>query len=177
MDEFGQGLNKLALMNPHEIQIGILKRLKGTPIIRHTREFDMRFNPEPPYNILSNTLINFHDMQRLSRFSRYWDMIINSGRFAHSKPLILGDQPFENFIQLSDWLFLETGQTHKFELQRLFKLLYQALIEIFGCTQDDAETALTADFAQSGLKGQANFSGKAQQQGKKITAKTRQLRH
>ncbi|MDH5570843.1 MAG: B12-binding domain-containing radical SAM protein [Gammaproteobacteria bacterium] len=177
MQAFSNSLNKLAVINPDEIQIGILKRLKGTPIIRHTSEFDMRFNPEPPYNILSNKLIDFNDMQRLSRFSRYWDMIINSGRFNHSKPLILLTQPFDNFMALSDWLYAETGQTHKFELQRLFKLLYRALIDILDCDLKEAETALTADFVQSGLKGRANFSEKTQQQEKKASGKTRQLRH
>ena len=33
---FAQGFDRLWALQPHEIQVGILKRLRGTPIIRHT---------------------------------------------------------------------------------------------------------------------------------------------
>eukprot|EP01041_Mallomonas_annulata_P040534 gene40534-64456_t len=33
---FAQGFDKLHALQPHEIQLGILKRLRGTPIARHT---------------------------------------------------------------------------------------------------------------------------------------------
>ncbi|MCW9031669.1 MAG: B12-binding domain-containing radical SAM protein, partial [Gammaproteobacteria bacterium] len=45
LDSFSHGFNKLIKMDPHEIQVGVLKRLRGTPIIRHTEEYDMRYNP------------------------------------------------------------------------------------------------------------------------------------
>lgn len=51
--------------------MGILKRLRGAPIARHTEEFDLRFSPDPPYQILTNSVIDFATMQRISRFARY----------------------------------------------------------------------------------------------------------
>ena len=33
---FGRGFDRLYALRPHEIQVGILKRLRGTPIARHT---------------------------------------------------------------------------------------------------------------------------------------------
>jgi radical SAM superfamily enzyme YgiQ (UPF0313 family) len=157
MASFAAGLNRLVRLDPHEIQVGILKRLRGAPIARHVDEFELRFNPYPPYNILSNNLIGFDDMQRLSRFARYWDMIINSGRFKHSKVLIFGDDPFQCFMLLSDWLYAVTGQTHRIALRRLFELLYEALTEQLD--KDVAETTrlLSADYERSGLKGRPLF--------------------
>ncbi len=52
---FAEGFNRLIALNPHEIQVGILKRLRGAPIARHTAAFDLRFNPQPPYNLLCST--------------------------------------------------------------------------------------------------------------------------
>jgi len=126
-ESFAKGFNELVAMNPHEIQVGVLKRLRGTPIIRHSIEYDMRYSPTAPYEILSNNIIDFKEMQKLKRFARYWDMIANSGRFKHTKDFLLGSNPFENFLMLSNWLYSETQQTHKLALPRLFKLLFNFL--------------------------------------------------
>ncbi len=185
IDSFARGLNQLYAMNPHEIQVGILKRLRGTPIIRHTDDYAMRYNPQPPYNILSNSLINFFEMQQLSRFARYWDLIINTGRFTHSVPLLLGvtdnseNTAFENFFRLSQWLFASTGQTHKISLERLFALLYQGMCDELQLDKQQVESTLLQDFAQSGIKGEAKFLQRKSVKGeaKRIQAAQRQLRH
>ena len=146
IESFKQGFNQLVALNPHEIQVGILKRLKGTPIARHDERFSMRYNPNPPYNLLSNDRIDFSTMQRLSRFARYWDMIANSGRFSHSLSLILEGDPFGRFLQLSDWLFETTGQTHKIKLNRLFRLLYDGMIQRLSITPEATLQVLHRDF-------------------------------
>lgn len=157
VESFADGLNQLYQLQPHEIQVGILKRLRGTPIIRHTEIFDLRFNPLPPYNIVSNTLIDFKMMQRLNRFARYWDLIINSGRFGASKPILLGDLPFQNFLTLSDWIFASCGQTHKISLERLFKLLYEGMTISLNIPSQQVSECLLKDFKCSGIKGVAKF--------------------
>ena len=120
---FAEGFNTLVALNPHEIQFGILKRLRGTPIIRHTERYKMIYDPAPPYAILATEDIDFMIMQRLVRFARYWDMIANSGRFANSIKLILADDPFARFIALTDWLYEKTDATHKIALDRLAQLV------------------------------------------------------
>jgi hypothetical protein len=114
---------------PHEIQFGILKRLRGTPIIRHTDAFQLRFNPEAPYNILSTDRIDFLTLQRMNRFARYWDLIANSGRFAHSLPVLLADSAFANFMTFSDWLFQQTKSQHGVALDKLYALLESYLLQ------------------------------------------------
>jgi len=157
IESIATGFNKLASLNPHEIQVGILKRLKGTPIIRHTDNFKLRFNPYPPYNILSTDRIDFPSMQRLNRFARYWDMIANSGRFPNTLPLLLAETPFERFLKFSDWLYTSTHQTHKISLSRLFDLLYKGLKEALELTQMQIEHVLLEDFTLAGIKGHPKF--------------------
>jgi len=62
LESFAEGFDRLVKLRPHEIQVGVLKRLKGTPIIRHTNIFDMTYNPAPPYNLLSNRDLSFSDI-------------------------------------------------------------------------------------------------------------------
>jgi radical SAM superfamily enzyme YgiQ (UPF0313 family) len=88
LESFAAGFDRLIALGPHEIQVGILKRLRGTPIVRHDAEWQMRYNSHPPYEILQNRLMDFATMQRLRRFARYWDLLGNSGNFVETTPLI-----------------------------------------------------------------------------------------
>ncbi|HEX2586229.1 MAG TPA: DUF4080 domain-containing protein, partial [Steroidobacteraceae bacterium] len=157
VESFTNGFDRLVKLNPHEIQVGILKRLRGTPIARHTEAFDMRYNPQPPYNILSNMDIDFSTMQRLNRFARYWDMINNSGRFVRTRPLLLGDSPFSRFLTFSDWLFETTGQTHRLALDRLYNAVFDGITTLFNVDIETARDTLTRDYYESGARGSPKF--------------------
>src|SRR5207245_5251218 len=86
LESFGAGFDRLVALRPHEIQVGILKRLRGTPIVRHDAEWQMVYNSHPPYEILQTKLVDFATMQRLRRFARYWDLVGNSGNFVETTP-------------------------------------------------------------------------------------------
>jgi len=128
LKNFSKSFDKLVALNPHEIQLGILKRLRGVPLNRHNEKYSLRFNPESPYNILRTRDIDFNTMQSVNRFARYWDMIANSGRFNHTLPLILQDTAFNGFMLLSNHLYQTSGSTWKISLKRLFLLIYEYLI-------------------------------------------------
>lgn len=184
LSSFAAGFDELVKMDPHEIQVGILKRLRGTPIIRHTDEYDVRYNPAAPYEILSNNIIDFSTMQKLKRFARYWDMIANSGRFKYSKSFLLGNKPFENFSALANWLHSETDQTHKIALPRLFRLLFKFMTQELKRDEHQATQLLLKDFEASGIKGQPKFMNHEQNMTTESTNKafkrrseSRQKRH
>ncbi len=171
---FAKGFDLLVSLKAQEIQMGILKRLRGTPVIRHSSNYKMIFNPNPPYTVLSTEDMNSHTLFRINRFARYWDMIANSGRFPSTLPEILGDNPFNNFMALSDWLFKITGQTHKIALPRLFKLIYQ-----FFHSSKSIKTNLEQDFDKTGIKSLFSSVIGEQPLNSKITqaASSRQKRH
>jgi len=163
LENFGESFDQLALLRPQEIQLGILKRLRGAPINRHSEEYQLRYNPNPPYNILSTRDIDFATMQRVNRFARYWDVIANSGRFTNTLPLVLGDAPFQRFLQVSDSLYQTSGSTWKIALKRLFDMLYPVLTNELGMTASEASEVLLKDYERAGLKGKPDFSMKSSQ--------------
>jgi len=152
LESFQDSFDQLYACKPHEIQMGILKRLKGSPIIRHTENFDLRFNPLPPFNILSTDRVDFATMQLVNRFARYWDMIGNSGRFKHTLAYLLEEHPFEHFMAITNWLFEETGQTHKINLKRLYELMSQAVEALFPEKHTTVLPYIEQDYTGSGLK-------------------------
>ena len=146
VDSFAAGFDRLVALGPQEIQVGLLKRLRGTPIIRHDREWGMVYSPEPPYEILQTKLIDFFSMQRLRRFARYWDLVGNSGNFVETTPLLWRDgSPFQGFLRFSDWLYAQTRQTHSIALQRLRDLVARFLTEEIERPTEEVQRVLQRD--------------------------------
>lgn len=158
VDSFAQGFDKLYELRPQEIQVGILKRLRGTPIIRHDAEWQMVYSPQAPYEILRTKMISFHEMCRMRRFARYWDMLANSGRFVHALPVVLEQgSPFANFMQLSDWLWQTTRQTHGIALVRSFELFLQFVQETRPTLLPTFVQALWRDYRRDGRTDKPTF--------------------
>ena len=157
LESFADGFDQLHALAPHEIQFGILKRLRGTPITRHTEAFAMVYDPQTPYTILQNSTIDFTTLQRINRFARYWDMVANSGRFSLGLTLLLGGgSAFHNFLAFSDWLWRTTGKTHEFALEKLLDLLHDHLVDERRLPAADVRAALLADYSASGARGKPN---------------------
>jgi radical SAM superfamily enzyme YgiQ (UPF0313 family) len=162
-DSFAAGFDRLIALGPHEIQVGILKRLRGTPISRHDAEWGMVYNPHPPYEILQNKLIGFCDMQRIRRFARYWDLVGNSGNFPETLPLIWeapgrgAQSPFQSFMRWSEWLYQRAGRTDRIALVRLMELLFRYLTEELQHDRQTAARALWRDYRRGGRRDKPAF--------------------
>ncbi len=157
IEQFAAGFDRLVELAPHEIQFGILKRLRGAPIARHSEEHALRFNPDPPYNILSTRVIDFATMQRLSRFSRYWDIVANSGRYPRTLALLLADAAFGNFLAFSDWLYATTRQTHALAHERLVHLLHDFLLGVRALEAVQVNAVLLEDYRAAGGRSRLRF--------------------
>ncbi len=81
LTSFAKGFDELHSWGPQEIQVGILKRLKGTPIIRHDQGFAMTYSEVQPFQILQTRDLSFHEVAFMNKFAKYWDLYANSGRF------------------------------------------------------------------------------------------------
>jgi radical SAM superfamily enzyme YgiQ (UPF0313 family) len=159
LESFAAGFDRLVALGPQEIQVGILKRLRGTPISRHDRSWEMVYSAQPPYEILQNKLLDFPTMQRLRRFSRYWDLVANSGNFLETTPLLWsrGRSAFAAFMRWSDWLFTETGRRHGISLIHLAEKLFTYLTREEGLDPLQVATALWNDYRRAGRSDKPLF--------------------
>lgn len=168
LSSFGRGFDRLyaALTDGDddgaggggEIQVGILKRLRGAPIARHTDAFGMVYADDPPYEVLQTAAIPFADLQRLKRFSRYFDVVSNAGRLPQTTSLLMkpsaSASAFQSFLSFSDWLWAETRATHGIALPRLATLIAQFLVEVQHVDEAAVHQALQADFGREKLPSQ-----------------------
>ncbi|HWV99314.1 MAG TPA: DUF4080 domain-containing protein [Candidatus Acidoferrum sp.] len=169
VESFAAGFDGLIKLEPQEIQVGILKRLRGTPIVRHDAEWRMVYSPDPPYEILQNRLIDFPTMQTLRRFARYWDLVGNSGNFVETTPLLwsaeapaaLEDErpgsPFYAFMRWSEWLHTQVGRTDGIAFVRLMELLFKYLTTELKLEALRAAAALWRDYQRGGRHDKPGF--------------------
>jgi radical SAM superfamily enzyme YgiQ (UPF0313 family) len=163
LESFAAGFDRLIALGPHEIQVGMLKRLRGTPIIRHDAEWQMVYNQHPPYELLQNRLIDFPTMQKLRRFARYWDLVGNSGNFVETTPLIWGKagqapvSPFAGFMRWSEWLHGRVGRTDSIALVRLMELLFEFLTGERRLDPKQVAAALWRDYQRGGRHDKPAF--------------------
>jgi len=150
LSSFAAGFDALLAAAPDEFQVGILKRLRGAAITRHDQEWHMHYSASPPYEILQTKDIDFELMQRLKRFSRYFDMVVNSGRFKAAAPLIWTDQsPFYAFLNFSDWLYAQVGRTSAIAPTKLADHLIRYLVEEKSCDEAVALAAVNPAHKQT----------------------------
>ena len=205
LQSFAEGFDRLLAIGPHEVQLGILKRLRGAPLTRHTQTHGMHYAPEPPYTVWQTGVVSADTLQRFTRFARYWDLLANSGRFGQTLALLLQGVPpqlataprpdkdadhhattssaFWRFMAWSDWLWLQLGSTHQITPEVLVDALFDYLGHPATWPEATVRQALLADYLASGARANPRAlhgllpRPAASAEKKSRTLATRQKRH
>lgn len=114
---FAEDFDKLISSRPAELQIGILKRLRGAPIKRHTEEFKMVYSKYPPYEIMQTSTMSYGELQQIKRVARYFDIFYNSGNFPKL------EWNFARWLDFSNYIWNNYKQTHKISRKRQQEIL------------------------------------------------------
>ncbi|NVO07993.1 MAG: DUF4080 domain-containing protein, partial [Rhodoferax sp.] len=157
-DSFAAGFDRLYALGPHEIQLGLLKRLRGTPLARRSQpgavaEDGMVYGEYPPYTVLQTGAVSAEQVQRVARMARYWDLLVNSGRFGQSSKLLLqGESAFAAWAAFSDWLWQRSASTHALTPEVLLDAVFDYLTLDRALPADSVRSALLADYLASGAR-------------------------
>ena len=79
-NRFGQSFNDLFSLQPHALQIGFLKLLKGSGV-RRMREYKYIADPLAPYEVLSTHVLPYDDVRFLKYLEDVFERFYNSERF------------------------------------------------------------------------------------------------
>lgn len=186
---FAAGFDQLLSYAPDEIQLGILKRLKGTPIIRHDVPWQMKYKLEPPFQIMSTKNMESDTLVKMQMMSRFWDMIANSGNFTSTwttmKSILFskGLSPFYWFWSFSDFLTEYFQRSHSIPLIALFEATLDYLKQDSHLNEIQILELLGNDYRKGGLRTLPRFLFSQETEFKKFssseikTAPKRQRRH
>lgn len=147
---FARGFDTLLSWGPQEIQLGILKRLRGAPITRY--DALLTWSEAPPYEVLATDALDFPTLLHLRRVAKVWDIVGNSGNFVDATPLLWRDQPspFDGVSGFTRYLMQQAGQAHGIALLRLLWLLHDYLVDERGLDAELVRAALERDYTRSG---------------------------
>lgn len=148
LETFARGFDRLMDIGPQEIQVGILKRLKGTPIQVHDLEWEMKYNHAPPFDVLNTKVLSSAETEEMKHFSRLWDRLANSGNFVEALPLLWegGTSPFIAFRKLVNWILERHGRSYGIPLVELHRVCLAYLTEEIGVSEKRAREALHRDY-------------------------------
>jgi radical SAM superfamily enzyme YgiQ (UPF0313 family) len=196
LESFAQGFDAVTALGPDEVQVGILKRLRGTPIIRHDREWEMVYQEHPPYQVLRTKTMDFETIQRMTRFAHFWDLVANSGNFKNTMEIVgeLSSQRqapslFWEMDEMSAYLSKKHPQGHGVALLNLLESVWLYLRDEKKVDEERLKDSLIRDYSLDAegrtkrdvpafLKGKAQFEALKQEQKSRAQATPkRQLRH
>lgn len=156
IESFALGFDRLAELNPDEIQVGILKRLKGTPIIRHDKQFQMVYSLKQPFQILSTKDVTSDELISMNHFAKTWDLVANSGNFPrwykNFKALHQGQSLFAAVKNLSDFLVSRLDYLHSLPLVRLFELITEYSLTVLSMDKKQVLEQLALDYHADGKR-------------------------
>lgn len=81
-DDFLASLDRVAALNPQQLQIEPVKLLPGAPLRRDAGQLGIAFDPHPPYSVLSTPLLDYSSLEKLRGISRLLDLLVNSHKFS-----------------------------------------------------------------------------------------------
>jgi radical SAM superfamily enzyme YgiQ (UPF0313 family) len=150
---FAAGFDRLYRLGPSEIQVGILKRLHGTPLVRHAEAFKMRFREDPPYDVLETSTMTAAELTAIHRFAAHWDRLVNRGHFPAAMAELLRDapSPWRRFDDFSRRL-AQTHGLYGVGLVELAHALFDDLTRDGGIPAETARALLRGDYHADGRR-------------------------
>jgi radical SAM superfamily enzyme YgiQ (UPF0313 family) len=81
-ESFLKSFQDVFYMNPHYIQMGLLKILPDTPICHTAPEFQYRYSSSPPYSVFANRWMDQQSLQELYWFGECVERFLNNRYFV-----------------------------------------------------------------------------------------------
>jgi radical SAM superfamily enzyme YgiQ (UPF0313 family) len=147
LERFKTSFNDTYYLRANQLQLGFLKLLSGAPLNGILKKHGYVFSDYPPYEIIENNYITYHQINELKKFEDVFERYYNSGRFKTTleKAEKYFRNPFEMFEKLTEF-FEKKSLTFK---PVSTKILYDNLKEFLLNTGENFDKELLTDFYQS----------------------------
>ncbi len=147
-ESFAASFNEVYAMDPHQLQLGFLKVLKGSPMARRAGEYGIVYRDRPPYEVLYTKWLSYGELLRLKQIEEMVELYYNSGQFGRTLPAL--EKCFKGPFSLFEALAVYYERKGYFVNAPARNYRYQALLDF--AMETDGEKAelyrelLTFDF-------------------------------
>ncbi len=95
-ESFKVSFNQVYAMKPHQLQLGFLKVLKGSPLWEKADEYGIVYQDKPPYEVLFTRWLTYEELLKLKEIEEVLEIYYNSGQFAYTVAML--EQEFASFF-------------------------------------------------------------------------------
>lgn len=111
LNSFIRSFNEVHSMNSHELQLGFLKVLSGSPISQEVSNQEIQYSRHAPYEVLSTKYLSYTDICELKMVEEMLEIYHNSCQFERSLKYLLdrSTSPYDFYLALAKY-YVERGQ-------------------------------------------------------------------
>ena len=171
MQSFRLSFNDVFALRPHQLQLGFLKVLKGSPMESGSEKYGLRYTEAAPYEVLQTRWISYGELTALKSVEEMVDIYYNSGQFMSTVELLLGefDDAFGFFEALALWHqkkgleLINLSRNSRYEMLLEFGSEYAGTAKgtVAGCVgSEELLQALVFDYySRDNVKNRPEFLG------------------
>ncbi|MGN0307671.1 MAG: B12-binding domain-containing radical SAM protein [Lachnospiraceae bacterium] len=125
-ESFGVSFNQVYAMKPHQLQLGFLKVLKGSPLWEKADEYGIIYQDKPPYEVLFTRWMPYEKLLKLKEIEEVLEIYYNSGQFAYTVAML--EQEFASFFAFYEELASFMSQKKRLGSSPARSYRYQLLL-------------------------------------------------
>ncbi|MEQ8236306.1 MAG: B12-binding domain-containing radical SAM protein [Syntrophomonadaceae bacterium] len=107
LTRFAESFNMVYELQPHYLQLGFLKLLKGSPLYRESDHYGYICQSQPPYQVLANHHLNYGQIAHLEDIEEVLDKYYNSGNMPVTIDCLIKNayhsRPMDFYSDLADF--------------------------------------------------------------------------
>lgn len=148
LEVFHNSFDTLYQTQPHDLQLGFLKLLYGSPLRANAEEFDYVFSDNAPYTFYANQFLTVPDTLLLHEIEDVLEKFYNSGRFSTTLKYLntVYSSPFSFYQSLSSYLKEQVGRYTHLSPERLYHILQNYCLMQPLLDHNRIRAALTFDY-------------------------------
>lgn len=139
LTSFKKSFLDLYTLQPHDLQLGFLKLLRGCELRQKAKEYAIRYNDQAPFEFLETQWMNENDKEYLKTAEIALKKLYSSGGFLNSLKLLIScDDPLESFYQIGKRM--KEGNKNRTDKVYIAGLLFE-----YGKKTEELKNALRMD--------------------------------
>lgn len=131
MESFRRSFDMVMEIEPHVLQLGFLKVLKGSPVYSQREKYGIRHLSFAPYQVLCTKDMSVEEISKLLKLEEVFETYYNSGTFRLTMKYLLSlvNSRFDFFMNFTEYLLGAEFFEKQYDLKDKFKFLFDYSVE------------------------------------------------
>ena len=160
-DSFRHSFNDVYALKPQQLQLGLLKVLKGSHMMEMCREYGIVYKTQEPYEVLSTKWLDYDHVLKLKTVENMVEVYYNSGQFQNTLEYL------ENFFQDAFSIYERLGSFYmekgygdvSHTRMRRYEILLEFLEDVPEISMDQVKDQMVYDlYLRENLKSRPGFA-------------------